>query len=151
MARMMTATNFNMRAALALVAELGRRGIRLSAKRGQIVARPKGATPPALGEQIRQYKSELLLLLAEPWVADRAEELLRGTLAAIEKLVDNQSSAVHQRVGDVIAEFGPIIEGLFLRQDLDSLRYCLLDLERNANDAIHGRAVATMNGKAKLF
>jgi hypothetical protein len=35
-------------------------GIKLTANRGLILARPKGATPPELAEAIRQHKPELL-------------------------------------------------------------------------------------------
>ena len=105
----------------------------------EIVARPKGATPPELREQVHQYRAELLRLLAEPWDADQAEELLRVTLTAIEVVVHHQSGAVLQRVADLIDEHGPVIDACFSHLDFESLRYALLDLERNARDAVTSR------------
>jgi hypothetical protein len=76
---------------------------------------------------------------ADAWSIDEAVAALRSTLRRAEALSCRSSSRTRIRAGDLIAEFGPIIRGLFLRQDLDSLRYCLLDLERNVRDLIARR------------
>ena len=54
-------------------------------------------------------------------------------------IVEGQPDRIRDRAALLLAEFGPIIEGLFLQQDFESLRYCLLDLERNVADAATGR------------
>ena len=66
----------------------------------------QGRDTPELREQVHQYRAELLRLLAEPWDADQAEELLRVTLTAIEVVVHHQSGAVLQRVADLITNTG---------------------------------------------
>jgi hypothetical protein len=125
--------------ARAILDECARRGIRLTAERGMIIARPKGATPPDLREEVLHYKAELLRLLASPWDADGAQKLLRETLATVEAMARDQSDAIRQRLADRIAEAGATINVLFLAQDLDALRYCLRDFERNVADAIGRR------------
>jgi hypothetical protein len=68
-----------------------------------------------------------------------AESLLRATLHHIEYTAATAPAKVCERIGDLVAQFGPIIAGLFLAQDLDALRCALLDLERNIRDVVAGR------------
>jgi hypothetical protein len=68
-----------------------------------------------------------------------ALDLLRATLSRVAALAQSKPTHVRDRAAMLLAEFGPIIDGLCLRQDLDSLRYCILDLERNVRDLITGR------------
>ena len=123
--------------ALALIAEFDRRGIRLSAERGQIVARPKGATPPELREQVIHYKPKLLRLLT--WDADAAASALRDTLTRIEQAAAAEPAQIRDRIADLLALQGATVASLFVAQDLDTLRYALRDLERNVRDAVTGR------------
>jgi hypothetical protein len=125
--------------ARAILDECARRGIRLTAERGLILARPKGATPPDLRQQVLHHKAELLRLLAAPWDAEGAQKLLRETLVTVEAMVRDQSDAIRRRIAYRIGEAGATINGLVLAQDLDALRCCLRDLERNVADSIGRR------------
>ena len=125
--------------AIAILRECSKRGIYLRTERGVIVARPKGKTPENLRARVVEHKAELIVLLGSDWNETGALELLKSTLDAIEARVGYQLEGVSDRTGALLAEFGPVIERLFLAQDLPSLRYCLVDLERNVHDAVTGR------------
>jgi hypothetical protein len=120
-----------------ILAEFTRRGIRLTAKRGQIFARPKGATPPELREQVIHYKPELLRLLT--WDPDAAASALRDTLKRIERAAAAEPAQIRDRIAELLALHGPIVAGLFVALDLDTLRYALRNLERSLRDAVAGR------------
>ena len=125
--------------AIAILRECSKRGIHLRTERGVIVARPKGKTPDNLRALVVEHKAELIILLGPDWNEGGARELLKSTLDTIETRACYQPEGVSDRTAALLAEFGPVIAGLFVAQDLPSLRACLLDLERNANDAILGR------------
>jgi hypothetical protein len=122
--------------ARAILAEFSQRGIRLTAEGGQIIARPKGATPSDLREKVRLHKPELLQLLT--WNSD-AGAMLRAALIHVERSANGQPSSIHEHIADLLVEYGPIIAGLFAAQNLDALRCALLDFERNVSDCIAGR------------
>jgi hypothetical protein len=109
----------------------------------------KAAFVSFVGDSSARSDETVLFVLAEPttppqrpdrekhanaWCIDEAVAALRSTLDRVEALTCQTSSRARNSVGYVVAEFGPIIEGLFLKQDIDSLLYCLLDLERNVRD-----------------
>ena len=122
--------------ATAVLRECSQRGIHLRTERGVIVARPKGRTPDKLRARVNEHKVELIILLGSDWNEGGARELLRSTLDTIEAKANYQPQRVSDRTAALLAEFGPVIAGLFVAHDLPALRACLLDFERNANDAI---------------
>lgn len=75
------------------------------------------------------------------WNLDEAVTALRRTLRRIEKRSFLVSRRAGFRTRAAIAEFGPIIQNLFLKQDLNSLHFCLLDLERTVADVIRPRLI----------
>lgn len=125
--------------ASAILRECSKRGIHLRTERGVIVARPKGKTPDHLRARVVEHKAELIILLGSDWNEGGARELLKSTLDTIEAKASHQPEGVSDRTAALLAEFGPVIAGIFVARDLPSLRACLLDLERNASDVILGR------------
>jgi hypothetical protein len=125
--------------ATAILRECSKRSIHLRTERGVIVARPKGKTPDNLRARVVEHKAELIILLGSDWDEGSARELLTSTLDVIEGRGSRQPEEVSDRTIALLAEFRPVIAGLFVAQDLPSLRACMLDLERNANNINLGR------------
>jgi hypothetical protein len=102
---------------------------------------PKDRLTPELLGAVRQLKPQLLQLLR--WDADAADSLLRDTLVRVERAARVQSAKVCERIADLLAEYSPIIAGLFVAQNLHTIGCALLDLERNVSDAATSRGYYT--------
>jgi hypothetical protein len=104
---------------------------------GKLSLGPEEHLTPELLEAVHLHKTELLQLLT--WDPDAAAAMLRATVIHVGRSANGQPSSIHEHIAHFLAEYGPIIAGLFAAQNLEALRCCLLDLERNISDAMAGR------------
>jgi hypothetical protein len=120
-----------------LFAELQERGIRIWLDAGKVKLAPADLVTHELMDRLRPHKDDLrAALLAH---ATEAQELINKILGKVEALRESASFEARLRVERKMKEFKPIIAALLDAGDFLSLRYCLLDLERNVRDAVSGR------------
>ncbi len=67
------------------------------------------------------------------------QKLINKILGKVEALREGASFEARVRIESKMKEFKPMIAALLDAGDFLSLRYCLLDLERNVRDAVSGR------------
>jgi hypothetical protein len=120
-----------------LFAELQERGIRIWLDAGKVKLAPADLVTQELMDRLRSHEDDLrMALLAH---ATEAQELINKILGKVEALREGASSEARLRVERKLKEFKPIIAALLDGGDFLSLRYCLLDLDRNVRDAVSGR------------
>jgi hypothetical protein len=71
--------------------------------------------------------------------ADDAAALVTSVLGRLNYQRERAALGVRSRIEALMKTFEPVIARLFEKADYDSLRYCLIDLERNVGDAISSR------------
>jgi len=128
-------------AAALLIDELRERGVRVRVDAGKLKLAPRDRVTPELVERIRANKDEIKVILAPITSpdSDEAYASLLKTLAFIEDLHNRAPMTVRPRIRHILAEHTSVIEWLFERRDFSSLRFALIDLERNVSDAIRRR------------
>jgi hypothetical protein len=72
-------------------------------------------------------------LAHENWDSEIAERLLQETLSRITSGYISCRRDLKPRASALLAEFGEVVDTLFDRHDLGSIRYCFLDYERHFN------------------
>ncbi len=127
--------------ARALCENFKHRGIAITAKRAKLIVRPANRLTDNDRCAIRENKAHLLRLLheREVRVANEAYAGLLETLGRVEELSIRTSIPVRHRIAEILSEFGPKIESLFEQRDFQSIRYALVDFERNVADAVGRR------------
>jgi hypothetical protein len=128
----------------AIIRELQSRGIRLALNAaGKVEMRgPRGRITPELVRVVSERKHELLGAMAEKErqtsdrleAASEAQTLIDTTLGRV-AVIREHASPTWLRINALMKEFEPMISSLFEAGDYESLKYCLLDLERNVKDA----------------
>lgn len=124
-----------------LVATFASRGISIAPNPTgeKLVIEPASRLTDADRDAIKQAKPALLAYLAAR-AQDEALTTITTVLARCECQRDQRADALTRpRIVKLMQDFEPLIAGLFEKADYDSLRFCLIDLERNIGDALSGR------------
>jgi|SRR5208283_3317960 len=136
-----------------LVATLASRGIRIAPDPTgeKLTVEPASRLTDADRAAIKQAKPELLRLLrkdtptpprAQPmtWTQDEGAALITTVMARCAYQRDQRADAVSRpRIAKLMQDFEPMIAYLFEQADYESLRFCLIDLERNIGGTLSGR------------
>lgn len=80
------------------------------------------------------------------WTAQAVETMLSTVLDRCAYWRERASAQIRPRIEKLIKEFEPIIAGLLEKGAYDSLRYCLIDLQRQIGDCLSGYGWNRSNG-----
>jgi hypothetical protein len=108
-----------------LLTELANRGLWVERRENDLYIAPSAKLTDADRENIRTHKADILTEIRRT----EAERALKDTLGSISRLRIHSANRVVAR--DRMAEFGNMLDAMFKEGEWDSIRYCLMDFERN--------------------
>ena len=104
------------------------------------LAKPAKAPEIAAGPNIQLPKlAEPLEAAATAWTSEVAYDEFVATLARINQRYETAGLTARAAIVQAVQERERATDALFEQHDYESLRYCLLDLERAVRDALTGR------------
>jgi hypothetical protein len=124
-----------------LVENLTRRGIRLIPAPPKLIVEPAELLTDADCEAIRAAKPALMRLLTvdSQEAREEATALIERAFGRLDAIREQANLPMRGRIARLYQDSAPVVIGLWERGDYDSLRYALIDFERNVTDITRHR------------